>query len=72
VSFLREKIKNFLASQGLIRGHARSPVEQEQTLHLIDEAYNMPTESSQSDYLILNEESASDHSTVMVCRRCEV
>jgi len=62
VQELREKIKTFLASQGMIKGHSgsgsRAP-EQDQTLQLSDNQYNpthTPSESPSSTTLQLDED----------------
>ncbi|KAF5337925.1 hypothetical protein D9758_013108 [Tetrapyrgos nigripes] len=60
VSEIREKIKNFLASQGMIKGHSGTgprAAEQEQTLLLADEQYHPSSESPQSNILVLSEDS---------------
>lgn len=60
VTDLREKIKTFLASQGMIKGHSGAgprAVEQEQTLRLADDDHPTPSESPQSHILVLSEES---------------
>ncbi|THU86792.1 hypothetical protein K435DRAFT_359505 [Dendrothele bispora CBS 962.96] len=53
-----EKIKQFLASRGMIKGHSGSPSsEQEQTLQLADDQHRTPSGSSQSTgELLLSDE----------------
>jgi C6 transcription factor Pro1 len=57
---LRDKIKAFLASQGMIKGHSgsgsRAPEQEPPTLHLSAQNYNSPTESPPSQLLVLTDE----------------
>ncbi|KAF5359062.1 hypothetical protein D9758_004796 [Tetrapyrgos nigripes] len=58
VSDIREKIKNFLASQGMIKGPTVTEpraAEQGQTSRRADEKYHAQSESSQSNVLVLKE-----------------
>ncbi|KAJ3916068.1 fungal-specific transcription factor domain-containing protein [Lentinula edodes] len=60
VTELRDKIKSFLASQGMIKGHSgsgpRAPEQEPPTLHLSTQNYNEPTESPPSQLLVLTDE----------------
>ncbi|KIK66588.1 hypothetical protein GYMLUDRAFT_157196 [Collybiopsis luxurians FD-317 M1] len=60
VNDLRDKIKTFLASQGMIKGHSgsgpRAPEQEPPTLHLASQNYNSPTESPPSQLLVLSDE----------------
>ncbi|KAJ3810976.1 fungal-specific transcription factor domain-containing protein [Lentinula lateritia] len=60
VTELRDKIKSFLASQGMIKGHSgsgpRAPEQEPPTLHLSTQNYNEPSESPPSQLLVLTDE----------------
>ncbi|KAE9399792.1 hypothetical protein BT96DRAFT_975672 [Gymnopus androsaceus JB14] len=60
VTELRDKIKSFLASQGMIKGHSgsgpRAPEQEPPTLHLSTQPYNSPPESPPSQLLVLSDE----------------
>ncbi|KAJ3981207.1 fungal-specific transcription factor domain-containing protein [Lentinula detonsa] len=60
VTELRDKIKSFLASQGMIKGHSgsgpRAAEQEPPTLHLSTQNYNEPSQSPPSQLLVLNEE----------------
>ncbi|KAF9065090.1 fungal-specific transcription factor domain-containing protein [Rhodocollybia butyracea] len=57
---LRDKIKSFLASQGMIKGHSgsgpRAPEQEPPTLHLSAQNYGEPSDSPQSQLLVLSDE----------------
>ncbi|KAJ3995808.1 fungal-specific transcription factor domain-containing protein [Lentinula boryana] len=60
VTELRDKIKSFLASQGMIKGHSgsgpRAAEQEPPTLHLSTQNYNDPSQSPPSQLLVLNDE----------------
>ncbi|KAJ3781951.1 fungal-specific transcription factor domain-containing protein [Lentinula aff. detonsa] len=60
VTELRDKIKSFLASQGMIKGHSgsgpRAAEQEPPTLHLSTQNYNEPSQSPPSQLLVLNDE----------------
>ncbi|KAJ4477404.1 fungal-specific transcription factor domain-containing protein [Lentinula aciculospora] len=60
VTELRDKIKSFLASQGMIKGHSgsgpRAPEQEPPTLHLSTQNYNEPSHSPPSQLLVLSDE----------------
>ncbi|KAJ3778137.1 fungal-specific transcription factor domain-containing protein [Lentinula raphanica] len=60
VTELRDKIKTFLASQGMIKGHSgsgpRAAEQEPPTLHLATQNYSEPSQSPPSQLLVLNED----------------
>ncbi|THV07270.1 hypothetical protein K435DRAFT_329072 [Dendrothele bispora CBS 962.96] len=69
---LRDKIKQFLASQGMIKGHSGSAssrsAEQEQTLQLADDPHHTPSGSPQSSSELILSDELSSHGALSSVR----